>query len=132
MTKPVTLESKIEQFRDALCNPYTENLADFRYGIPDFQVMLKLGCSPQSWARYRPKLIQYCLYNDLIKTEVIDGISMETVRICMRYDKKAKEWYGKRNPLMIDDKENNTWREMTEEEIKKYQLFWFPEGGFLY
>ena len=125
MTKVITLESKIEQFRDAL--NYGWMFGDYRYGIPDVKVMLKLGCSPQSWARYRPKLIQYCLYHDLIKTEVRDGITIETVRICMRYDKKAKEWYGKNNPLMLDDKEQHTWREMTQEELDKYNIIWYAD-----
>jgi len=131
MTKTVTLESKIVQFRDVLSEPIM-GFCDFRYGIPDFQVMMKLGCSPQSWTKYKPHLIHYCLYNDLVKREVRDGVEIETVRICMRYAKKAREWYGKRNPLMLDDKEQITWREMTEEELEKYNLYWFPEGGFLY
>ena len=50
----------------------------------------------------------------------------------MRYDKKAKLWYGKRNALMLDDKEQNTWREITEEKLEKYKLFWFPEDVFMY
>ena len=94
--------------------------------------MQKLGCTPQNWARYRPQLIQFCQYNDLIKTEVRDGIEIETIRICMRYDKKAKQWYGKRNPLMLDDKEKNTWRVMTQEELEKYRIFWYPEDDFMY
>ena len=130
MTKAITLESKVEQFRDAL--NYGLGFGDYRYGIPDFKVMLKLECSPQSWTRYRPQLIQYCLYKDLIKTEVRDGIEIETIRICMRYHKKTKEWFGKRNALMLDDKEQCTWREMTEEELEKYNLCWYPEEEFLY
>jgi len=130
MTKSITLESKIEQFRDAL--NYGWGFGDYRYGIPDFKVMQKLGCTPQNWARYRPQLIQFCQYNDLIKTEVRDGIEIETIRICMRYDKKAKQWYGKRNPLMLDDKEKNTWRVMTQEELEKYRIFWYPEDDFMY
>ena len=129
MTKPVTLESKIEQFRYALTHPFM--FGDYRYGIPDCKVMLKLECTPQSWARYRPQLIQYCLYYDLIKTEVRDGVEIETIRICMRYDKKAKEWYGKANPLMLDDKEQCTWREMTEEELEKYNISWYADD-FMY
>ena len=50
----------------------------------------------------------------------------------MRYHKKNKEWFGKRNPLMLDDKEQHTWRVMTEEELKKYHLMWIPEDDFLY
>ncbi|MCH7940626.1 MAG: hypothetical protein IH842_01465 [Thaumarchaeota archaeon] len=125
MTKKITLESKIEQFSDALNDGWM--FGDYRYGIPDFKVMQKLGCTPQSWARYRPKIIQYCLSNDLIKTEVRDGIEIETVRICIRYDKKAKEWYGKNNPLMLDDKEQHTWREMTQEELDKYNIIWYAD-----
>ena len=130
MTKKITLESKIEQFRDALYDGWM--FGDYRYGIPDCKVMQKLGCTPQSWARYRPQLIQYCLYHDLIKTEVRDGITIETIRLCMRYSKKRKQWYGKRNALMLDDKEQNTWREMIPEELEKYNLFSIAEDDFMY
>ena len=105
---------------------------DFRYGIPDVKVMLKLECTPQSWSRYRPKIIEYCLWQDLIKTEVRDGVEIETIRICMRYDKKAKQWFGKRNALIIDVKEEDSMREMTEEELEKYHIMWFPEDDFMY
>ena len=124
MTKAITLESKIEQFRDALVDGWM--FGDYRYGIPDVKVMLKLECTPQSWSRYRPKIIEYCLYHDLIKTEVRDGITIETIRLCMRYDKKNKEWYGKANPLMMYDKEQHTLREITEEELEKYHIMWVP------
>jgi len=123
MSKQITLESKIEQFRDALVDGWM--FGDYRIGIPDVKVMIKLGCSPQSWVRYRPKMIEYCLWYDLIKTEVRDGIEIETIRLCMRYDKKSKEWYGKANPLMLYDKKEG-WIEMTEEELEKYHLFWYP------
>lgn len=125
MTKAVTLESKLEQFTDALNDGWM--FGDYRYGIPDLKVMLKLGCTPQSWSRYRPKIIQYCLSYDLVKREVRDGMEIETVRICMRYDKKTKEWYGKNNPLMLDDKEQHTWREMTQEELDKYNIIWYAD-----
>ena len=124
MTKAITLESKIEQFRDALVDGWM--FGDYRYGIPDVKVMLKLECTPQSWSRYRPKIIEYCLYYDLIKTEVRDAVTIETIRLCMRYDKKNKEWYGKANPLMMYDKEQHTLREMTEEELEKYHIMWVP------
>ena len=130
MTKAITLESKIEQFRDALVDGWM--FGDYRYGIADVKVMLKLGCTPQSWSRYRPKIIEYCLYHDLIKTEVRDGITIETIRLCMRYNKKTKEWYGKANSLMINIKEEDSAREMTEEELEKYQIMWVPEDDFLY
>jgi len=130
MSKQITLESKIEQFRDALNDGWM--FGDYRYGIPDVKVMMKLGCTPQSWTRYRPKIMEYCYWHDLIKTEVRDGITIETIRICMRYHKKTKEWFGKRNALMLDDKEQCTWREMTEEELEKYHLMWVPEDDFLY
>jgi len=123
MSKQITLESKIERFRDALVDGWM--FGDYRCGIPDVKVMIKLGCSPQSWVRYRPKMIEYCLWYDLIKTEVRDGIEIETIRLCMRYDKKSKEWYGKANPLMLYDKKEG-WIEMTEEELEKYHLFWHP------
>ncbi len=127
MTHTITLESKIELFRDLLYDGY--ELGDFRYGIPDCKVMIKLGCTPQSWSRYRPHLIQYCKYDDLIKTEVKDGIEMETINITIRYDKKKKKWYGRRNQLLIKD--NGLWREMTHEEQEKYHIIWSPEE-FLY
>jgi len=130
MSKQITLESKIEQFRDALADGWM--FGDYRYGIPDVKVMIKLGCSPQSWIRYRPKMIEYCLCYDLIKTEVRDGVTIETIRLCMRYDKKNKEWYGKANPLMIDVKEEDSMREMTEEELEKYHIIWFPENDFMH
>ena len=130
MTKAITLESKIEQFRDALVDGWM--FGDYRYGIADVKVMLELGCTPQSWSRYRPKIIEYCLYHDLIKTEVRDGITIETIRLCMRYNKKTKEWYGKANSLMINIKEEDSAREMTEEELEKYQIMWVPEDDFLY
>ena len=130
MSKAITLESKIEQFRDALVDGWM--FGDYRYGIPDVKVMLKLECTPQSWSRYRPKIIEYCLYHDLIKTEVRDGITIETIRLCMRYNKKTKEWYGKANSLMINIKEEDSAREMTEEELEKYHIMWVPEDDFLY
>ena len=107
MTRAITLESKIELFRDLLYDGY--ELGDLRYGIPDCKVMVKLGTTPQSWSRYRPQLIQYCKYDDLIKIEVKDGIEMETINITMRYDKKKKKWYGRRNQLLIKDK-GQCWR----------------------
>lgn len=128
MTKAITLESKIEQFRDLLYNGY--ELGDLRYGIPDCIVMIKLGCTPQSWSRYRPQLIQYCKYNNLVKTEIVEGIEMETIRITMKYDKKNKKWYGKRNQLLIKN-EHGLWEEMTVEQQEKYQIIWSPEE-FLY
>ncbi len=128
MTREITLESKIEQFRDALYDGY--ELGDLRYGIPDVTLMIKLGCTPQSWSRYRPQLIQYCKYHDLIKTVVKDGVEMETTNITMRYDKKNKKWYGKRNILLIKDK-NELWIELTVEQQEKYHIIWSPED-FLY
>jgi len=128
MTKAITLESKIELFRDLLYDGW--ELGDLRYGIPDCNVMTKLGCTPQSWSRYRPQLIQYCKYNDLIKTEVKDGVEMETINLTMKYDKKKKKWYGKRNPLLIKNKKG-LWVEMTLEEQEKNHLIWYPED-FLY
>ena len=124
MTRAITLESKIELFRDLLYDGW--ELGDLRYGIPDCNVMTKLGCTPQSWSRYRPQLIQYCKYNDLIKTEVKDGVEMETIRISMKYDKKKKKWYGKRNPLLIKDKQG-FWEEMTPAEQEKHHIIWCPE-----
>jgi len=129
MSKQITLESKIEQFRDALVDSWM--FGDYRCGIPDVKVMIKLGCSPQSWVRYRPKMIEYCLWYDLIKTEVRDGTEIETIRLCMRYDKKSKEWYGKANPLMLYDKKEG-WIEMTEEELEKYHIMWVTEADFMH
>ena len=127
MSKAVTLESKIELFRDLLYAGW--DFGDYRYGIPDVKVMQKLGCTPQSWSRYRPLLIQHCLKNELIKDEVKDGIEMETIRLEMKYDKKNKQWYGRQRTLRL--KENGGYREMTEQEVEKYKLFWY-ESIFLY
>ena len=123
MTSSITLESKVELFRDLL---YEGVLGDLHYGIPDVIVMTQLGTTPQSWSRYRPQLIQYCKYNDLIKTEVRDGVEMETTDITMKYDKKTKKWYGRRNPLLIKN-EKGLWVEMTLEEQEKYHIIWGPE-----
>ncbi len=130
MSKAVTLESKIELFRDALYDGW--GYGDYRYGVPDVNVMQKLGCTPQSWSRYRPQLIQYCLKNDLIKDEVIDGIEMETIRLEMRYDKKNKQWYGKKEKLMFEPKKGHGWEVMTDEDLKNYKIYWYAEDSFSY
>ena len=64
----------------------------------------------------------------LFKDETRDGIQMETIRLEMRYDKKKKSWYGRQRALRI--KENNGYREMTEDELEKYNLIW-NESEFL-
>ncbi len=131
MTKQVTLESVIEQFRDALVDGWM--FGDYHYGIHDVKVMLKLGFTPQSWTRYRPLLIRYCQCYDLIKTETRDGVTIETIRLAIRFHKKSKLWYGKRNALMLDDDERVTWRKMTDEELEKYNLsHWIPEEEFCF
>ena len=130
MTKAVTLEFKIELFRDLLDEVI--EIGDFRFGISDVTVMEKIGCTPQSWCRYRPKLIQYCQYNNLIKTEVRDGITIEIINITMEYDKKHKQWYGKRNPLRLKDENIGSYREMTLEEMEQYDIVWFAENDFMY
>ncbi len=128
MTKAITLESVIEQFRDALVDGWM--FGDYHYGIPDFKVILKLGFTPQSWTRYRPLLIRYCQCYDLIKTEVRDGVKIETIRLAIRFHKKSKLWHGKRNALMLDDIEKGTWRKMTDDELEKYNLYWYHEEEF--
>jgi len=40
MSKAITLESKIEYFKDLFHEAW--EIRDFRYGIPDFRVMEKL------------------------------------------------------------------------------------------
>ena len=129
MTKAITLESKVEQFRDAL--DYGWDFGNLSTGISDVIVMQKLGCTPQSWSRYRPLLIQYCQNNDLIKEEERDGIRIQTINIRMKYDKKNKQWYGKRNYLQLIDKDNSI-RMMTPEELKKYNIVWTAEDKFYY
>jgi len=43
----------------------------------------------------------------------------------------SKLWHGKRNALMLDDVEQATWRNMTDEELEKYNLsHWNPEEEF--
>jgi len=130
MSKAITLESITEKFRDLLDE--AKEIGDFRFGIPDVTVMVKLECTPQSWTRYRPKLIQYCQYNNLIKTEVRDGITLETINITMEYDKKHKQWYGKRNPLRLKDENIGSYREMTLEEMEQYDILWYSEKDFMY
>ena len=123
MTREITLQSKLDLFRDLL---YEGVLGDLHYGIPDVIVMTQLGTTPQSWSRYRPQLIQYCRYHDLTKIEMIDGIEMETINLTMKYDKKDKKWYGKRNQLLIK-KGNGLWEEMTIQQQEKYRIIWGPE-----
>jgi len=130
MSKAITLESITDHFRDLL--DQAKEIGDFRFGISDYTVMEMLDGTPQSWSRYRPKLIQYCQYNNLIKTEVRDGITIETINITMEYDKKHKQWYGKRNPLRLKDKNIGSYREMTPEELEKYDILWYPEKNFMY
>jgi len=130
MSKAITLESITDHFRDLLDEVI--EIGDFRFGISDVTVMENLGCTPQSWCRYRPKLIQYCQYNNLIKTEVRDGITIETINITMEYDKKHKQWYGKRNPLRLKDENIGSYREMTPEEMEQYDIVWFAENDFMY
>lgn len=43
MSRKISLESKIELFRDLLNDGW--GLGDLRYGIPDYKVMTKLDCS---------------------------------------------------------------------------------------
>ena len=130
MSKAVTLESKTELFRDLLHE--VREIGDFCYGIPDCTVMEKLGCTPQNWSRYRPVLIQFCENYNLIKEEVSDGITIETINITMEYDKKRKLWYGKRNPLRLKDKDIGSYRPMTPEEMEQYNILWFAESDFMY
>ena len=130
MTKTITLESKVELFRDLLVE--TKDIGDFRYGIPDVAVMEKLDGTPQSWSRYRPKLIQYCQNYNLIKEEVRSRVTIETINITMEYDKKRKMWYGKRNALRLKDENIGLYREMTPEEMEQYSILWFAEDDFMY
>jgi hypothetical protein len=90
-----------------------------------------LGFTPQSWTRYRPLLIQYCQHNDLTKEEKRDGIRIQTINIRTLYDKKNKQWHGKRNYLQLIDKDNSI-QIMSEEELKKYNIIWIAEDKFTY
>jgi len=131
MTKPITLQSKLDFFRDLLAEGW--KIGDLRYGIPDVKVMMNLNCSPQSWTRYRPQIIQYCKHEDLIKTELRGDITVEIINIRMKYDKKKKQWYGKRNQLnLIDNSNHDEIRFMTPEELEKYEIRWYHDEKFLY
>jgi len=131
MTKPITLQSKLDLFRDLLAEGW--KIGDLRYGIPDVKVMMNLNCSPQSWTRYRPQIIQYCKHEDLIKTELRGDITVEIINIRMKYDKKKKQWYGKRNQLnLIDNSNHDEIRFMTPEELEKYEIRWYHDEKFLY
>ena len=129
MTNTITLQSKLDLFRDLLVEGW--KIGDLRYGIPDVKVMTNLNCSPQSWTRYRPMIIQYCKLEDLIKTELREDAEYETIRITMKYDKKRKAWYGKRNQLLIKD-EKGLWNEMNTGQQEKYDIQWYPEDDFMY
>jgi hypothetical protein len=131
MTREITLQSKLDLFRDLLGDGW--QIGDLRYGIPDCKVMINLNCSPQSWTRYRPQIIQYCKCEDLIKTELRDGTTIETINIRMQYDKKEKQWYGRRNQLnLIDNKNHNNYRFITPEELENYGIRWYHDEKFLY
>jgi hypothetical protein len=131
MTRAISLQSKLNLFRDLLDKGW--GLGDLRYGIPDCKVMIRLNCSPQSWTRYRPQIIQYCQFHDLIKTEIREGTTIETINIRMKYDKKKKQWYGKRNQLNIIDNENHgEIRFMTHVELEKYGIRWYVDEKFSY
>ena len=121
MTKAVTLESKMELFADSLTESKSFGFGDIRYGIPDSKVMIKLGCTPQSWTRVRPLLNQHLKQNNLIVTEFRNDVKVEILNITMRYDKKNKLWYGKNNPLNIYEKNEFGMirRQMTPEELRK-------------
>ena len=129
MTLIIPLPTKLRLFRDLLAEGW--ELGDLRYRIPDCTVMISLNCSPQSWSRYRPQLIQYCQFHDLIKIEVRDEIEMEIIRISMRYDKKRKMWYGKKNQLLIKN-EKELWVEMTNDEQEEYGIRWYHDEDYLY
>tara|TARA_B110000495_G_C22806712_1_gene471064 strand:+ start:131 stop:349 length:219 start_codon:yes stop_codon:yes gene_type:complete len=62
---------------------------------------------------------------------VRDEIEMEIIRITMRYDKKRKVWYGKRNQLLIKN-EKELWVEMTNNEQEKYGIRWYPDMDYMY
>jgi len=130
MSKQITLESITDHFRDLLHEVI--EIGDFRFGIPDCTVMVNLECTPQSWSRYRPQLIQYCENYNLTKEEVRDGVTIETINITMNYDQKRKKWYGKRNQLRIRDKNLGSFRPMTPEELKQYKIVWYAEDDFMY
>lgn len=134
MTKAITLESKIELLANSLTDIGVWGFGDIRCGIPDSKVMMKLGYTPQSWTRVRPLLYQHLLCNNLIITEFRDDIEIEVLNITMRYDKKNKEWYGKKNPLNIyeKDKFGIISRQMTSEELEKYKIYWYVMTDFEY
>lgn len=134
MTKAVTLESKIELFANSLTDRGAWGFGDIRYGIPDSRVMMKLGYTPQSWTRVRPLLYQHLLLNNLIITEFRDDVEIEILNITMRYDKKNKQWYGKKNPLSIYEKDQfgRVYRQMTAEELEKYKIYWYVMNDFEY
>ena len=133
MTKAIPLESRIEKFANSLIERESYGFGDIRHGISDVRVMMKLGCTPQSWSRVRPLLIQYLQLNNLIIIENRDGVKVEVLNITIRYDKKNKYWYGRKNALHLVDKSNsNCYRQMTPEELEKYKIFWYVMDDFEY
>lgn len=133
MTKAIPLELRIEKFANSLTEPAVYNFGDIRYGISDARVMMQIGCTPQSWSRVRPLLIQYLQLNNLIIRENREGVEVEVLNITIRYDKKDKQWYGRKNALRLVDKSDfNCYREMTPEELEKYKISWYVMDDFEY
>ena len=134
MTKAVTLESKIELFANSLTESKSFGFGDIRYGIPDSKVMIRLGCTPQSWTRVRPLLNQHLIQNNLIVTEFRNNAEVEILNITMRYDRKNKLWYGKKNPLNMYEKSKfgTIRRQMTPDELEKYRISWHVMNDFAY
>lgn len=129
MTKPIPLEDRINKFAHLLTENEALGFGDIRYGITDVQVMMKLGCSPWTWHRVRPLLIQYLQRNNLIITEKRDDVELETLNITIRYDKKNRVWYGKHNTLNISKPSQYAgimdYKEMTKEELEQYRISWY-------
>ena len=50
----------------------------------------------------------------------------------MKYDKKNKQWYGKKENLMYEPKNGYGWKVMTPEVLESYGILWFAEDEFLY
>lgn len=128
MSKAIPLEDRIRKFAHSLIEQESWGFGDIRYGITDAKVMMRLGCSPWTWHRVRPLLRQYLEGNNLIITEKRGDVELETLNITIRYDKKKRFWYGKKNPLHIYKPlagyTISTWQEMTPEELEHYKVYW--------
>ena len=75
-------------------------------------------------------IIEYCRRNQFTKErDQDDGNITQTMNISLKYDKKTKTWFGKRNALLIKAPDKLVphimlYRVMKPEEQTKYNILW--------